>query len=182
MHLCDLVSNPRISFFAQVCTVRDKYSLENYNASYINYEYRVNTTNPFTNETYFSTDTVMNSEWRAFSLAAKGMAFIPALLAFVCFGLLISYFGRWKPTSKDPHGGRLKKRKKGRFSRIWQRLSRRGRSSRHQNSSAAGGGGNSSEAGQDSKEMDVVAVSEKGDGKEDQPAKKEDGATVDTSI
>ena len=103
------------------------YSLTAYNQTYLTYEYRYNTTNWATNETYYAGDSIMNSRWLGFSLPVKGMAFIPALLAFVCFGILISYFGRWKPTPKDPHAGRLKKRRKrkSRLVRMWQRISRR---------------------------------------------------------
>lgn len=109
----------------QVCSVEDQYSLQNFNRTYLTYEFRSNTTNPNSNVTYFETDHLMNSRWLGFSLPVKAMAFIPTLLSFLCFGILIWYFGRWKPSPTDPHGGRLKKRKKNRFSRILQRFSRR---------------------------------------------------------
>ena len=105
----------------KIHTVSNLYTLEDYNRTYLSYDWRKNNTDPLTNETYLDGDKVMNSRYYSIPLKYKGLAFVPSLLAFVSFGLLIWYFGRWKPTPEDPHGGRLKKRKK----RGWLNTSRR---------------------------------------------------------
>jgi hypothetical protein len=105
----------------KIHTVRDVFSLENHNETYLNYEWRTNNTNPLTNESYINGDMVMNSRFHSIPLKYKGMAFLPSLLAFTAIGILIWYFGRWQPTPDDPHGGRLKKRHK----RGWIHTSRR---------------------------------------------------------
>ncbi len=99
-----------------IITVRDNYSLANHNETYMNFEYRNSTINPLTNLTYIQGDMIMNSRWYGYALAIKCTAFIPSMMAFICFGISVWYVGRWKPTVEDPHGGRLKKRKRLRFS------------------------------------------------------------------
>ena len=47
----------------RIHTVRDVYSLENHNETYLNYEWRRNNTNPLTNESYIAGDMVMNSRF-----------------------------------------------------------------------------------------------------------------------
>ena len=102
----------------KIYTVQDQYSLDTFNETMINFNFRNATINPNTNKTFVSTDTHMNSRYYNFHLGVKGIAFIPSLAMFIVFGLLIWFFGRFKPTETDPYAGRLKKRikKKKRFS------------------------------------------------------------------
>ncbi|KAJ8298569.1 hypothetical protein KUTeg_022629, partial [Tegillarca granosa] len=97
---------------AKIHTVLDDYSLKNFNESQFTYSFRNSTLNPLTNLSYYSGDGVMNSRYYNISLSIKGVAFIPSLLGFVIFGLLIWFFGRFKPTVEDPYAGRLIKRKR----------------------------------------------------------------------
>ena len=99
-------------FFAQIYTVRDEYSLQNYNRTYMNFEWRANNTDPLTNQTYMDGDMLMNTLFMGYPLKYKGLAFIPSLFAFVCFVIFIYYFGRWKPKKDDPYAGRMKKVRK----------------------------------------------------------------------
>ncbi|ELU08141.1 hypothetical protein CAPTEDRAFT_130530 [Capitella teleta] len=96
----------------RIITVKDRYSLETFNETEINYEWRSTNINPVTNLTYFEGDMMMNSRYVGYSLALKSIAFVPCLLSFLCFGIMVWYFGRWKPTDKDHYAGRLKKRPK----------------------------------------------------------------------
>ncbi|KAH3727635.1 transmembrane protein 117-like [Dreissena polymorpha] len=100
----------------RIYTVQDEYSLEKFNASQITYEFRSTEINPNTNRTFISDDTHMNTKYLNYALGAKAMAFIPSIIAFIVFGVLIWYFGREKPTEEKPYAGRLKKRPKRRFS------------------------------------------------------------------
>ena len=102
----------------KIYTVQDQYSLDTYNKSLINFVFRNATINPNTNLTFVSTDTHMNSRYYDVALGVKAIAFFPSLIMFIVFGLLVWFFGRYKPSEKDPYAGRLKKRfkKKKRFS------------------------------------------------------------------
>ncbi|XP_069132726.1 transmembrane protein 117-like isoform X2 [Argopecten irradians] len=101
----------------RIHTVLDDYSLQNFNESLLTWTYRNNTINPSTNASYLEGDMVVSTRYYDFSLALKGLAFVPALVAFIVFGITVWMFGRYKPTKDDPYGGRLKKRrKKRRFS------------------------------------------------------------------
>ena len=102
----------------KIYTVQDQYSLDTYNKSLINFVFRNATINPNTNLTFVSTDTHMNSRYYNVALGVKAIAFFPSLIMFIVFGLLVWFFGRYKPSEKDPYAGRLKKRfkKKKRFS------------------------------------------------------------------
>ena len=111
-----------VSDNGKIHTVKDMYSLEEHNDTELTYDYRVNTTNPATNKTYIMGDTVMNSRYLEYDLSVKAIAFIPCLFTFVLFGILIWYFGRWKPTEADPHGGRLKRRDKKRASWLFRKF------------------------------------------------------------
>ncbi|XP_052067421.1 transmembrane protein 117-like [Mytilus californianus] len=96
----------------KIHTVNDDFSLENHNETLMSFSYRNSTINPLTNQTYISEDGVMNSRFYDNSLAVKAIAFIPALAAFITFGVLIWQFGRFKPSKTDPYAGRLLKRPK----------------------------------------------------------------------
>ena len=74
------------------------------------------TINPETNQTYLAGDTHMNTKYLNFSLGVKSIAFLPSIIAFIVFGVLIWSFGRFKPTQDNPYAGRLKKRVRKRFS------------------------------------------------------------------
>ena len=63
----------------------------------------------------------MNSRYYGFSMAVKSIAFVPSILAVICFVAFVYYFGRRKPTREDPHAGRLNKRKKSMFARASKR-------------------------------------------------------------
>ncbi|XP_052798505.1 transmembrane protein 117-like isoform X2 [Mya arenaria] len=101
----------------RIYTVQDDYSLNTFNESQITFEYRSTNINPETNKTYVETDTHMNTKYLYTALGLKCLAFIPSVVAFIVFGILIWQFGRFKPTENNPYAGRLKKRiKKKRFS------------------------------------------------------------------
>lgn len=96
----------------KIITVKDEFSLEYFNETELNYEWRSTNINPDTNTTYLEGDIAMNSRFYGYSLGLKSIAFIPCMLSFLCFGIMIWYFGRWKPSEKDHYAGRLKKRRK----------------------------------------------------------------------
>lgn len=119
----------------RIHTVHDQETLRTHNRTMLSYDWRSTNWDPETNASYIATDMVMNSQFVGVELSAKGMAFIPSLMAFVCFGILVWYFGRWKPTETDHYSGRLKMRKK-RMSltqRIRQTWTRRRRTRENQN-------------------------------------------------
>ena len=96
----------------KIFTVKDEYSLENFNETEINYEWRSTEINPATNQTYIEGDVEMNSRFYGLSLGLKSIAFFPCIVSFICFGVTLWFFGRRKPTEKDHYAGRLKKRRK----------------------------------------------------------------------
>jgi len=103
----------------RIYTVQDDYSLENFNETQTTYEFRNTNISPDTNQTFISGDTHMNTKYLNYALGVKSIAFIPSIIAFIVFGILIWQFGRFKPTEQNPYAGRLKKRikkKKPRFS------------------------------------------------------------------
>ena len=107
----------------RVHTVKDDESLESENTTVFTYDWRATNINPLTNKTYLAGDSIVNSRFEGYALGLKCIAFVPSLAAFICFGLLISVFGRWKPTKNDPHGGRLKSRPKKRRSWLMRQFS-----------------------------------------------------------
>lgn len=100
----------------KIYTVHDEAILISHNETFLSFDYRNSTINPATNLTYIHDDTYMNARYYNYSLSIKAIAFIPSLFAFVTLGILVWRFGRFKPTKEDPYAGRLKKRKKNRFS------------------------------------------------------------------
>ncbi|XP_014780206.1 transmembrane protein 117 isoform X1 [Octopus bimaculoides] len=100
----------------RIYTVLSTEQLGIHNESMVSFEWRNSTINPETNKTFVMEDPVMNSRFMNYSMATKSIAFIPCLLAFVALGVTVSVFGRFKPTKEDPYAGRLKKRKRKRFS------------------------------------------------------------------
>ena len=112
----------------RIHSVNDPYSLGNFNESMMTFTYRNNTIDPITGLRYIELDTVMNARYNGYSLGLKAMAFVPSIGIFIAFGILVWIYGRMpKPTKADPYAGRLKKRKKRRFTmRIgWKRLRKR---------------------------------------------------------
>lgn len=97
----------------RIFTVKDEYSLENANKTTLTLEYRNSTINPLTNRTYFSDDYYMNARYNGYSLALKGLAFIPSLTVFLIFGILVLIYGTYpRPTKENPYAGRLRKRRR----------------------------------------------------------------------
>ena len=96
----------------KVFTVHNQTQLATFNESYLSYDWRVNNTNPETNETYIMEDTYMNSRYYGITLPVKSTAFVPNIAAAIVFGVLVWLFGRRKPTETDPYAGRLKRRKR----------------------------------------------------------------------
>ncbi|XP_062582090.1 transmembrane protein 117-like [Saccostrea cucullata] len=97
----------------KIHSVTDEYSLKTFNETQLSYSYRSVTINPNTNATYLAGDTVMNARYNGYHIAIKLIAFIPAVAAFVTFGVLLWKFGRRVPHDKDVYAGRLKKRRHG---------------------------------------------------------------------
>ena len=108
----------------RIHSIDDEETLKSENKTMFTYEWRANNTNPVTNETYLAGDMVMNSRFEDYPLGWKCVAFVPSLAAMICFVVLIWYFGRWHPTKDDPHGGRLKKRRKNRRPWLFRQFSR----------------------------------------------------------
>lgn len=101
----------------RIFTVKDEFSLDNANETTLTLAYRNSTINPLTNRTYFADDPYMNARYNGYSLALKGLAFVPSLTTFLIFGILVMIYGRHpKPTKENPYDGRLKKRRRKRFS------------------------------------------------------------------
>ncbi|XP_071100140.1 transmembrane protein 117-like [Haliotis cracherodii] len=111
----------------KIHTITDTYSLDTFNATQLVFDFRNSTINPATNMTYISGDNKMNTRFYDYHLAGKCMAFLPSLTVFIMFGFFIYKYGRFRPTKEDPYAGRLKKRKKRRFSARfhWRRLRNR---------------------------------------------------------
>lgn len=85
----------------KIFTVLDKYSLSNYgNETMYSYAWRNSTVDPLTNNTFITADYRTNSRYRGYPLKLKAIAFVPSLLTFVVFGLLIHLFGK-KPIPPD---------------------------------------------------------------------------------
>nr|KAG5685607.1 hypothetical protein BaRGS_022171 [Batillaria attramentaria] len=101
----------------RIHSVNDEFSLENFNETLLSFDYRNATIDPITGKRYIELDNVMNARYNDYSVVWKAFAFIPSIGIFILFGVLIWKFGRSpKPTKEDPYGGRLKKRKRRRFS------------------------------------------------------------------
>ena len=83
-----------------IYTVADRNFLANATVETLSYAWRWTHVNPLTNKTYGSEDHKMNSRYMGYPLSAKGTAFIPSLLAFAMFGILVKYFSKGGPSSK----------------------------------------------------------------------------------
>ena len=78
-----------------IFSISDAFTLANYtNKTIYSYDWRNNTIDPTTNKTYITGDYKTNSRYRGYSLAVKGTAFIPSILTFLIFALLIHFFGK----------------------------------------------------------------------------------------
>lgn len=82
----------------KVYTVTDKAFLAKANKTTLSYDWRWS--HPSLNASYGMNDPVVNSRYRNYSMAVTGTAFIPCLITFVVFGLLIWAFGR---TDEEDH-------------------------------------------------------------------------------
>lgn len=80
----------------RIYSVKDDWSLSHYkNETIFSYHWRTtNYIDPMTNKTFAELDTHSNSRYRGYSLALRGLAFIPSLCILVMFGVLIIIFGR----------------------------------------------------------------------------------------
>ena len=105
-------------------------SLNSNNATILSFAWRNSTINPDTGVTYYAMDSMMNARYNGYSLALKGMAFVPCIVVFILFGVFVWIYGRFpKPTKQNPYGGRLRKRRRNKFNarkkwntfRIWVR-------------------------------------------------------------
>ncbi|CAB4015441.1 transmembrane 117-like, partial [Paramuricea clavata] len=77
-----------------IYTVSNTTFVENANKTTLSHEWRWNHTNPMTNRTYGEDDLRMNSKYLGYSLGVKGLAFVPSIVAFIVFGLLVWFYGR----------------------------------------------------------------------------------------
>ena len=77
-----------------IYSVQDQSFLNTANQTMLSYDWRSQNINPATNKSYFKTDPRMNSKYLNFTLALKGIAFIPSIVAFLTFGTLIWRYGR----------------------------------------------------------------------------------------
>ncbi|XP_064635440.1 transmembrane protein 117-like isoform X2 [Lineus longissimus] len=85
----------------KILTVKSHTQVEEHNETLISYAYRSTTFINGTNVTLMTEDIKMNTEYLGYVLGVKSIAFIPSLLAFIIFGLLINCFGRFKPNKMD---------------------------------------------------------------------------------
>ena len=83
-----------------IYTVSDREFLANATKETLSYAWRWTNVNPVTNKTYGLEDHKMNSRYIGVPLSVKGTAFIPSLLAFALFGILIKYFSKGGPPTK----------------------------------------------------------------------------------
>lgn len=110
----------------RIHSVRDDYSLENFNESLLTFSYRNSTTDPITGKRYIELDNVMNARYNEYALGVKAIAFIPSIGVFIFFCVFVWMYGRLpKPSKDDPYGGRLKKRKQHFFRVGWKRYRKR---------------------------------------------------------
>lgn len=77
-----------------IYTVSNTTFAKNANKTTLSYDWRWNNINPLTNRTYGEDDMKMNSKYLDFSLGVKGLAFIPSIVAFIIFGVLVWMYGR----------------------------------------------------------------------------------------
>ena len=91
-----------------IYTVSDKDFLANAADETLSYAWRWTHVNPLTNKTYGSEDQKMNSRYIGYPLSAKGTAFIPSLLAFTMFGILVKYFSKGGPPNKVAPANEMK--------------------------------------------------------------------------
>lgn len=82
----------------KVYSVTDRSFLATANKTTLSYDWRWS--HPSVNASYGMNDPVVNSRYRHHSLAVTGTAFIPSLLTFLIFGVLIWAFGR--TNEKEP--------------------------------------------------------------------------------
>ncbi|XP_076450734.1 transmembrane protein 117-like isoform X2 [Babylonia areolata] len=112
----------------RIYSVLDEYSLKIANQTTLSFAYRNATIDPITGKRYIELDKVMNARYQGYALWLKAIAFIPSGSIFITFGAFVWLYGRLpKPTKRDPYGGRLKIRKKWRFSAgiRWKKLKMR---------------------------------------------------------
>ena len=83
-----------------ICTVDNRDFLANATMETLSYAWRWSHVNPLTNNTYGVDDQKMNSRYIGFPLSAKGTAFIPSLVAFAVFGILVKYYSKGGPPMK----------------------------------------------------------------------------------
>ena len=83
-----------------IYTVSNRDFLANATVDTLSYAWRWTHVNPLTNRTYGSEDQKMNSRYIGYPLSAKGTAFIPSLLVFTMFGMLVKYFSKGGPPNK----------------------------------------------------------------------------------
>lgn len=77
-----------------IFTVSNTTFVKNANKTTLSHYWRWKHINPMTNRKYGEDDLKMNSKYLNYSLAVKGMAFIPSIAAFIVFGLLVWFYGR----------------------------------------------------------------------------------------
>ena len=83
-----------------IYTVSDREFLANATKETLSYEWRWTNLNPITNNTYGLEDHKMNSRYYGVPLSVKGTAFIPSLLSFTLFGILVKFFSKGGPPTK----------------------------------------------------------------------------------
>ena len=77
-----------------IYTVSNTTFVANANKTTLSHEWRCKHTNPMTNKSYCEGDMKMNSKYLGYSLGLKGLAFVPSIVAFIVFGLLLWFYGR----------------------------------------------------------------------------------------
>ena len=77
-----------------IYTVSNATFVANANKTTLSHDWRWNNTIPGSNKTYGEEDMRMNSKYLNFSLGLKGLAFVPSIVAFIVFGLLVWFYGR----------------------------------------------------------------------------------------
>ena len=83
-----------------IYTVSDREFLANATKETLSYQWRWTNLNPISNKTYGLEDHKMNSRYYGVPLSIKGTAFIPSLLSFTLFGILVKFFSKGAPPTK----------------------------------------------------------------------------------
>ena len=82
-----------------IYTVSNETFVRQANKTTLSHDWRWRNIDPATNRSYGESDFRMNSKYLGYSLGVKSLAFVPTIVAFIVFGLLVWFYGREKAVS-----------------------------------------------------------------------------------